>query len=202
MAAKQQEHSIKPIAAWPREVVHALVGRLVKAPSFLSSVHAFVMADQIGNKEHAEDVIMEGLVLLGDQLMRGRYKGDGDVEHYAIGICKNIWRNWRRKSDNKALFTDDPLVLDGVDNETPAHILELKEYDAEKDRKLNDILNACCSRGCLEIIRMRYFDKIPHEKIAEALKLKNADSAKTKLHNCLKRLRECAKEKFGKLDLM
>ncbi len=202
METDQHINPVKPGKAWERGAVHELVGRLVKTQSFVFTVHAFVMSDRAGNRQHAEDIVMEGLVLLGDQLLRGQYKGDGNVEQYAIGICKNLWRNWRRKSDNKVTLTDNPLLLDGVDNESPTHILELKEYDKERDEKLAKILDACCSEGCLKIIRLRFFGKMPHEKIAGKLKLKDANSAKSKLYDCLKTLRKCAKEKFGKLDLM
>lgn len=177
-------------------VVNIVTEDLCKCTYFQRIVFKYVL-NSGGTKVKAEDVLADGLLKTGELLQQGKYKG-GQIESFAIGICKNTWLTTRRKKEEQINLTGDSTTLDRIEHATPATSLE----QAEKQHILKGILQKCINKGCQEIFKLKITDGMRHEKIMEQLDLPSIESSRQKLTRCKKKAKACLRKHPAYLQLL
>lgn len=158
--------------------INRTIEDLCKCRYFEATVFKIVLTNG-GNRVKAEEIVEEGLVRLSTLIRQGKFKG-GQLEAYAITICRNLWLNMRRKKDEQWVMTGEQHTLDSADLHTP----ETNIMKTEKRDVLKQLLLESVDGDCLKIMKLKFIEGLRHAKIAEEMGLANADGSKDKLSRC------------------
>lgn len=149
-----------------------------------------------GNKQDAEDLVQEVLLMFRSQLLSGRFvhKEDVRLSTYIYRMAMNQWITiiGRRNADSRRVAEfhvrsessgKDPLRIfeDNEETSTFLHVFS----------KLNPLEQ--------ELLRQYYDKKIPLEQIANLLEMKSADAAKMMKHRTMLKLRALIKKHLGSI---
>lgn len=146
--------------------------------------------------QQAEDIYQDIFVAIGKNLEEGKVKEDTAWASYITTIGYNIVsHHWRKASvtDYMSTVSDDGDERRDLLNKVEAILAkagdeELPYYrDPEAQEILGNELQNIPS-PCSTIVRMFYYENASMTEIAKATGLKNADTAKSKKSQCMKRL--------------
>lgn len=160
------------------KLINRTIEDLCKCRYFEATVYKIVLANG-GTRVKAEEIVEEGLVRLSTLIRQGKFKG-GQLEAYAITICRNLWLNMRRKKDEQWVMTGEEKTLDSIESHTP----ETNIMETEKRAVLKKLLLETVDGDCLKIMKLKFVEGLRHDKIAQEMGLSNADGSKDKLSRC------------------
>lgn len=143
------------------------------------SVQRYVLMS--GNMEQAKDIFQDGMTVLYNNLLEGKFQGNSSIATYLISICKNLWLNELKKT--KTYESDEKL----------ANVVD------EEEKRVNDkvvaLLQSQIDPECQEVLKAYYYEELTMEQIKTQFNLSSAQSAKTKKLRCMKKLIALVKEK-------
>ena len=149
----------------------------------------YMVRNNGGNAQDAEDVCQESLILLDKKIRNGAFRGESSLSTFMVGMARNLWRNQFRKSKRVELY-EQPLKEGGAQDVSPEDLMMQKE-EKQNIELLLGLLGARC-RKILELWRLSH----SMEEIAEVMGLSSAAMAKKSKYRCLKTL----KESLAKMD--
>lgn len=140
------------------------------------SIVAKLISDQGGTQEDAEDVFQEGMMILYQNILSQKFKGDSSIKTYFISICKNVWFGMYKKR-----VKDDKLA-----KELQTHPDDTKpmRYDIKALREIINTLSGDCAR----ILVYYYYENSSMDQLKETFGLGSIQAAKNKKYRCLKYL--------------
>jgi RNA polymerase sigma factor (sigma-70 family) len=145
----------------------------------------FMVEQNNGVYEDAEDVFQDGLVVLYKKLRQDHVRLSCSVKTFLYSICRNIWL--RRLARKSKMVSHDYME---VKEQTQGYQLreqELREDHLERLRIFqNHFLNL--PEDCQKILMM-FFDKVPLKKIAAVMGLKGDKYVKSRKCYCKSLLR-------------
>tara|TARA_B100000809_G_C15055134_1_gene500395 strand:- start:684 stop:1208 length:525 start_codon:yes stop_codon:yes gene_type:complete len=125
-----------------------------------------------GNKQDAEDVFQEALVLFCEKVTSENFKPTSSINTYLYGVCKNLWRNHLRKKRPELTeeFSDveDEITIEDSDR------IQLAQ-------KALDILG----KKCLHLLELFYIKSFKMDEIAQQLGFASGKSARNQKYKCL-----------------
>lgn len=135
-----------------------------------------------GSRQDGEDVFQEAIILFDRNVRAGRYREEGALEAYFMGIVRWQWFNQRKRDQkHRALPLENlPEQPDGDDPER--HFLA--EERRERLRTLLEMLSEKC-RNILKLWQLEH----SMEEVAQALDYANANVAKKEASLCRRRFR-------------
>lgn len=142
-------------------------------------IQTYILANS-GNKENAEDIFQEALLIIFTKLKNEDVFLSSSFKTYFYSICKNLWLNNLRKTKRYVYNHDFDTEYNNFDTilipdfETEFSLIFFKHY-----RKL--------SKKSQQIIKF-HFENVPAVKVAEKLGFKNKEYAISRKYKCLKRL--------------
>ncbi len=140
-----------------------------------------------------EDIYYDSILIFIRNVQAGKFelRGNHSIRNFITQICKRKIQNSIR--DNRVTAAKDiEHVILSDDTPNSYHQME----DSEKEHYFQLLLAESVPESCGKIIELRYFEKERHDKIAELLGLKNANSSKVKLSDCIKKIRKYFHEKI------
>lgn len=147
-----------------------------------------------GNKQDAEDLIQEVLLMFRSQLLTGRFahKEDVRLSTYIYRMAMNQWISVlsRRNADLRRV-AEFQVRIENHDKD-PFRIFE----ETEENDNFRTVF-AKLSPLEQELLRQYYEKKIPLEQIASALGIKSVDAAKMMKHRTMLKLRGLIKKHLG-----
>ncbi|MEZ4885591.1 MAG: sigma-70 family RNA polymerase sigma factor [Chitinophagales bacterium] len=160
--------------------------------------HAMYCVKQVRSKTNcdttdAKDVFMEALLILRDNLLKGKITELTNVKGYLASTSVNQWRknyhNRKREKENQSDLQVYFYEERNANKETFDHLIdqEMKEeLQEKKQQRLKQILTALKSidQKCQKIIKLFYVQHLSMTKIAELVGLSNANVAKTAKRRC------------------
>ncbi len=138
----------------------------------------------------ADDVLQEGLILLDDLVVSGKFRGDSSVRSYYIGICKNLMRADMGRV-KRIILTDNEQDMDDKDETSADGRIVLEEktnMENQREVILKDLLSQI-TEGCQETISLYYYKAFSTAQVAAERGLANANQGKKALSRCREQLR-------------
>lgn len=142
-----------------------------------------------GDKEEAQDVFQDSIIVFYRYVLNNKFKIDNSVEAFIFSIAKNKWIN-RVKLKNKTVRIEGGVNDRALD----------EEYVISEDvSSLALISNLLEQLGevCKDLLTYSIFYKLSMEDIALKMGYENEDTAKTKKYKCKQRLVKLVKDKKG-----
>ena len=148
-----------------------------------------------GNEDDAADVFQEGLMVVLTMLEKGKPKLEGGFKGYLFGICRNIWRNKRKrkgvimedvslgyneKAMKEVLFENEDGEL-GLIAEDTAREISLYQLFYKEMAKL--------SKRCQELAELK-FQKISQNDIMVKMNFPSIGRVGKKWSDCKKQLKK------------
>ncbi len=147
-----------------------------------ASVEAHILRNK-GTGEEVKDVFQDGLVILFNQVVDGRFKRESTIKTYLFAICKNLWLKRLSKRRNK---TDLEMLPDTPDEQQD---IEAELIGTEEEQLVAKLV-AKLGAPCQEILTLFYYEKHSMKQIRDMLRLASEQVAKNKKLKCMKKLRE------------
>jgi RNA polymerase sigma factor (sigma-70 family) len=142
-----------------------------------------------GNKEEAEDIFQDSIIILYQQVIDKKLKEIENIQGFLFQTTKNLWIN-RAKRKNRSNSLSEREA--DVQSDTPSAIdfLMTKEKQQAWDELFGMLGEKCCT-----IIALHLYDQKSMEEIAQVLELSGANAAKTQHYRCKQKLMDCMDER-------
>lgn len=147
-----------------------------------------------GVNADAEDLLVDSIVHLDAKIRKGGFqlRAGASLESYLFGICRNKWRNLRRKRSREKLsgLSTQPAGGPSADfpredlstNLNPELLLKCKEYKQLLEKLISEL-----GSRCRETLRL-WMEHYSMQEIAEKMQKSSAMMAKKDKFRCLRRL--------------
>ena len=150
------------------------------------------------NAEEAKDVFQEVIVSFYSNIKSGRLTSlTSDVKTYLFAIGRFHLVNLYKKNSRQVTFSG--LGLINVEEPYESSMENKQEEEHIKETVKNLLNNQC--KDCKKVLELYYFKELNMEQIAEEMGYKNANVAKKKKYECLKKVMQSVKNKIGILVL-
>lgn len=134
-----------------------------------------------GNKQDAEDVFHEALVILDNSIRNNKFKGESSLRTYFFSICKLTWMNKLRKKKRIKLVDGDEILDQEV--QLNPEVLFITEERKELISSLLSQLGEKCAL-ILKLWQLSY----SMEEIAKITHASSALIARKAKYRCMKSL--------------
>ena len=142
-----------------------------------------------GTVTEAEDIFQDGILILFQNVLHNKFRGESSVNTYLYSICKNLWLQKLRK-ESKII---DHLDLSEID------LPENTDQQQINNQLLLKIMHGL-KNDCQKILKEFYYNRKSMDELAKKFRLGSPQAAKNKKSRCLKRLTSLVKEKGLQLD--
>ncbi len=144
----------------------------------------FILSNN-GTEEDAADVFQDAIVVLYEQIKKGRFKGNSTLKTYLFSIVRYQWLN---KLKSKKPSTPIEEKYDFADE---ADTQELKKSeDIKRVLAIIDRMDDTCSN----VLKSYYLKGHRMQEIQEQFNLGSEQAAKNKKYRCMKKLMELIKK--------
>ena len=140
-----------------------------------------------------DDVIQDALVITWQKAIKPDFVLSAKLSTYVHSVAKFIWMNKMRKEGKEIMFEEMPEGGMPMWTERNQSSMDMK------------IVRACLDEigeTCKTLLGLFYFDGYGMDKIAQMMDLANADTAKSKKYQCLKKLETIIKSRYRKEDFI
>ena len=139
------------------------------------------VAGKNGSLEDAEDVFQDGVKQLILNVRAGKFRGEGSVQGYLFGMCRNFWhRRFQQQMRDKQYA--GKVKQETVVPDTPESLAEKEEREANLEKLLMSLGEKC--RKVLVLWKLNYSMK----EIADEMSYKSEGVARKKKHQCFQKL--------------
>lgn len=148
----------------------------------------FLVVNNSGSSEEADDVFQDGVLVMLDKLRKGEFQLTASLKTYFYSVCRNLWLKRLRQKGKTTL----------IDFENPIEIAEEPAQDPGEGEQVLRNLRECLETigdACRRILERFYYFKMSMEDIAAELGYTNADTVKTQKYKCILRMRKLMEEK-------
>jgi RNA polymerase sigma factor (sigma-70 family) len=155
-----------------------------------SSIKKHILQNS-GSVDDVDDVLQEAVIIVWQNSAKPEFQLSSALNTYIYAIVKNLWL--------KALKRKQRMV--NIHDNEYDHLNPVSQGTSQYDRK---VLLDCMSEvgeTCKQLLSYYYFDGYNMTQIGDLLGFNNADTVKAKKYQCLKRLQDIIKGRFGKHDL-
>ena len=149
---------------------------------YFSRIEAFVIKNS-GDHSDAKDVFQEAIMILYQNVKKGKFRAESSLFTYIYSICRNLW--FQRLKQQPMIAIDSV-----IENElTSEDILE----DQVNIGALKKIMNGL-KEDCKKILIGFYYESKSMEQLSRMFGLGSAQAAKNKKSRCLKHLSKMVSE--------
>ncbi len=134
-----------------------------------------------GHQAMAEDIFQDGMSIMYNNLLEGKFREESKLSTYLISICKNLWLMELRKTK---IVKYDSMIPDLTDEQ---EVLIKDELLIQLQSEMNT--------DCQKILRAYYYDGLSMEEIRKSFDLGSQQAAKNKKYRCLQKLVSIIKSK-------
>lgn len=157
------------------------------------------------DKRDVEDAFADAIVRFMRNILDGKFRGESSLRTYIVGICINVGKK-RAWQPPQYLSQEDPLPLETIEqklhdtSDSAEKTFLEQEYEKNLERffqKLYRLLPAHCERN----LRLHHDEGYSVKEIAVMEQIQE-QSAKTKLWECRKKLRELIEQDPDAIKIM
>lgn len=161
---------------------HAVLTALYK--KYYSIVLKLVVGNS-GSSEAAQDVYQETIIVLYENVQRGNFELNCQLQTYIYSVAKRLWLKQLKKNGYTFLMKEE-------DGPELADITEDMSWHMQKEQDFEKVKQSLESLGepCATLIRDFYISRLSMDEIADKFGYTNSDNAKTQKYKCLQRLKK------------
>lgn len=149
--------------------------------SYFPVVKKYVIKNS-GNREDAEDVFQDALMILFKKVNDGNFALSAALNTYIFGIARNLWHERLRSMNKKLVVNDLP------DGNTGEEMTSALEEDAKVRRAYEAV--ALLGQKCRELLGLFYFKKRSMVQIAAELGFGSEQLAKNQKYRCIEKAKQ------------
>ncbi len=138
-----------------------------------------------GNRQDAEDVFQETIMVFVDMVQRGKFRGESSIKTFLYAIARNLWLNAMKKRDR--MFVRDTEQLNVSDGETED--LQAAIIRNESKRKVLEFIGQL-GETCRKILIHYYYDNLSMKEICERMHYESEQVVRNQKYKCMKKLTE------------
>jgi len=145
-----------------------------------------------GQQEDAKDVFQDAIIGLIKMISKPGFELNAKLSTLLFSICRNIWlKKLRSKKQGKTvnIIDDDEYAFVAIADDE----IEEKKAIEGKHQLIADKLDEM-SEVCQQVIRYFYYQRLPHQQIAEMMGYTIA-YVRVRLHRCIEKLRKTTSNK-------
>ena len=158
-------------------------------------------------KEDAEDLLMDAIIVLREQILKGKFKGN-NIRGFLVTVARNKYLNWKKKK-----YTTIPFQIDQVEyyinkqnqvyNEDFNPLLKLEESNrlkTEEEKQVNAFLKAweTLSPKCKKLLNDVHLEGLKLKDLQIKLGYGSYPSIKSTKSRCFRELKAKAKSLLKK----
>ncbi len=170
---KLEENYIEGILNGDRQLIKAIYEKYNKAILHL-------VETENGNFEDARDVFQEALMLVYQKAQSADFQLSSSFFTYFYAICKNIWRNKKRKKSNSEITLTDEMASMVED-------IQIPEIEANEQYMLYRKKFLLLGKDCQELIRL-FLQKVKMEEIMRIMNYNSVNYVKQRKFKCKAKL--------------
>lgn len=145
-----------------------------------------------GTQEEAEDVLQEGLIILLEQIMDGKFLGRSKISSYLYVVCRNLFIAQRKRDKKIVALPEDHDETETPNPATdPLRFMEAEDLGSQVRTMLNEI-----DEKCRKLLIWSDGEGRPMKWIAESLDY-SVQAAMNKKTKCKKAVREKVRKNPG-----
>ncbi len=133
-----------------------------------------------GNIEDARDVFQEALMLVYQKAQQKDFQLSSSFFTYFYAICRNIWKNKKRKKSNSEITLTEEMQSMVIDASLP-------EIEANEQFMLYRKKMLLLGKDCQELLRL-FLRKIKMEEIMERMNYNSVNYVKQRKFKCKAKL--------------
>lgn len=145
-----------------------------------------------GTEEDAKDVFQDGIAILYQNMLQGKFNQDSSIKTYTFSICRNLWLMKIRKNAkiNEIDITEGLVEIEDVQSQ----FTNLK--------KLEHILGEL-NADCQKVLTAFYLESKSMKELQDLFQLGSIQATKNKKLRCMKHLMQLiSKKKLTPNDFM
>ncbi len=154
---------------------------------YFPSVESYIKLN-LGNKEDAEDVFQEAIIVLLQKIKQPDFVLTSSLKTYLYAVAKNLWL--KRLRDTKLKVVDSDLNLNAYRTEPEAFELE---PELSKEEKVENWFQKI-TQHCENILKALFFYEVPMDNLMVKMGWKNKHTASNQKHKCIQQIKN-VKEK-------
>ena len=154
-----------------------------------SSIKKFVLQNS-GRHDDVDDLLQEAVIVVWQNALKPEFVLSSQLNTYLYAIVKNLWYKQLKKKERQTNIQADEYD----------HIGATEDKQNLFDKK---VIQSCINEigyTCKNLLSHYYFDGYNMSQIAEIMGFNNADTAKAKKYQCLKKLQDLVKTRYNKSD--
>ncbi len=128
-----------------------------------------------GNKEDAEDIFQEALLILYKKSKTGDFILSSSIKTYIVGVSKNLWYTELRRKGKEIISTDM--------NE----LIEEPMIEQEQHYRLAEMAFNLLGEKCKQLLILFYFKKKSMQEVAHILEFSSEKVAKNQKYRCIEK---------------
>jgi RNA polymerase sigma factor (sigma-70 family) len=155
------------------------------------NVRSYILKNS-GTVDDIDDVLQDSVIAVWQNVNKPDFILSAKLSTYVYSIARNLWLKQLQKRSRFDRPTD--WQFDNLTEDQPA--------TSTMD---NNLIRACMDKlgdTCRKLLGYFYFDGMEMREIAVKLSFANADTAKAKKYQCLKKLEEIVKNRYSKSDFI
>jgi RNA polymerase sigma factor (sigma-70 family) len=150
---------------------------------YFPSIASYIKQNQ-GNKEDAEDVFQEAIMVLLQKLRQNDFVLTSSLKTYLYAIAKNLWL--KRLRDNKLIIVENALEFENQETDTP--IFELYPEKTTQE-KVENWLHKITSH-CQHILKAIFFYNESMDSLMNKMGWKNKHTAANQKYKCIEQIKK------------
>jgi RNA polymerase sigma factor (sigma-70 family) len=145
----------------------------------------FLVAENGGSGEDAEDVFQDGIILLYTKISLHQLVLTSSFKTYMYSVCRNLWL--QKLTKRKAVYDKLTDVDDFID--LPKDLFQEASFEEAELHRIIQIHFLALPKDCQKVLRL-FIKNIPLREIAEIMGFKTENYAKTRKYLCKQDLKK------------
>jgi len=145
----------------------------------------FLVTDNGGREEDAEDIFQDGIVTLYNKIILNQLELTSSFKTYMYSVCRNLWL--QKLNRRKAIFDKLKDVEDYID--IPKDMLQEAGIKETEMQRIIQTHFLSLPDECQRVLRL-FIQKVPSREIAGMMGFKTENYAKTRKYLCKQDLKK------------
>ena len=136
-----------------------------------------------GNRQDAEDIFQESIMVFVDMVQRGKFRGESSIKTFLYAIARNLWLNAMKKRDR--MFVRD-TEQQGI-SESESEDLQAALIRSESKRAVLDFIGQL-GETCRKILVHYYYEDLSMKEICGRMHYESEQVVRNQKYKCMKKL--------------
>lgn len=148
--------------------------------STFKKIRRFVLKNS-GSDEDAEDIFQDAVLVFYDQVKKGKYRQETEIDGFIYGVSRNLWYKRFHKKSRVSTY-EEYMGTEYVENNTYNYL-----FSEERDSIIMSAFEKLGER-CKDLLINTIYNNMSMREICDLMGFSTENAAKTKHYKCKQRL--------------